>query len=160
MSDLSQPSIAKKIKGGQEIAERENAPRVSGRHVCRTDCLDLGVDQQKLAEEEHREGRQPVSGTGQGRRQDRYHLSDLCNRVGVVTDEGCLERYYRSSANWTCGRETAVGNPGDFTCTVRGGCRFEHVPATSHYPDTTITVPYPDASNLSNCHGRYVNGDC
>ena len=96
--------------------------------------------------------------------------STLCNRSDVVTDAGCRSRFVEaSSAIWTCGTDnlaaTASISGESYNCTITAGCE----PAWAHhstvfwtypYMISSITVPWTELDEVSNCDGVLTLGPC
>ena len=87
----------------------------------------------------------------------------LCTRSDLVTDEGCVAQFNRvSSAAWTCINETASAaiSGENYNCTVTARCevRYDHV--FPQYKTTSITVPWLDLGDVSNCEGYLRRGPC
>ena len=96
--------------------------------------------------------------------------STLCNRSDVVTDAGCRSRFVEaSSAIWTCGTDnlaaTASISGESYNCTITAGCE----PAWAHhstvfwtypYMVSSITVPWTELDEVSNCDGVLTLGPC
>ena len=85
-------------------------------------------------------------------------ISDLCNRSDVVTDEGCLARFWReSSASMTCRvRSASAAISGDnYNCTITAFCDSAQLGHRS-----TITAPFVTLGNVNNCNGHLRHGPC
>ena len=89
--------------------------------------------------------------------------SVLCNRSDLVTDEGCVAQFNRvSSAAWTCINETASAaiSGENYNCTVTARCEVRYDPVFPQYKTTSITVPWLDLGDVSNCEGYLRRGPC
>ena len=89
--------------------------------------------------------------------------SVLCNRSDLVTDEGCVAQFNRvSSAAWTCINETASAaiSGENYNCTVTARCEVRYDPVFPQYRTTSITVPWLDLGDVSNCEGYLRRGPC
>ena len=87
----------------------------------------------------------------------------LCNRSDLVTDEGCVAQFNRvSSAAWTCINETASAaiSGENYNCTVTARCEVRYDPVFPQYKTTSITVPWLDLGDVSNCEGYLRRGPC
>ncbi len=87
----------------------------------------------------------------------------LCNRSDLVTDEGCVAQFNRvSSAAWTCIDETASAaiSGENYNCTVTARCEIRYDPVFPQYKTTSITVPWLDLGDVSNCEGYLRRGPC
>ena len=89
--------------------------------------------------------------------------SVLCNRSDLVTDEGCVAQFNRvSSAAWTCINETASAaiSGENYNCTVTARCEVRYDYVFPQYKTTSITVPWLDLGDVSNCEGYLRRGPC
>ena len=67
-----------------------------------------------------------------------------------------------SSAAWTCINETASAaiSGENYNCTVTARCEVRYDPIFPQYKTTSITVPWLDLGDVSNCEGYLRRGPC
>ena len=90
-------------------------------------------------------------------------IGELCNRSDIVTNAGCVAQFNRvSSAAWTCINETASAaiSGENYNCTVTARCEVRYDPIFPQYKTTSITVPWLDLGDVSNCEGYLRRGPC
>ena len=92
-------------------------------------------------------------------------IGDLCNRSDLVTAEGCVARFRRSSsAALTCSDATAVPaiSGDDYRCTVTARCRRDPrlTGGRVEWRRTSVTVAYTGMGEVRNCDGRLKSMPC
>ena len=88
-------------------------------------------------------------------------IGELCNRSDVVTDAGCVARFWRvSPAGGRCGSvtATAVISGGNYECRISATCMLDGTMFLDR--PSSITVPWLDLDEVRNCNGRLRRGPC
>ncbi len=143
----------------------------------RNDCSEHGKVHVWLRRSGHNHHWHTLTGSNKVRRTNRSgykvrevsccpNTSDLCNESDI-TKQGCIDKYKKSSAFWTC---TAGSLANNISVTDDKKCKIENMrcnkTATDSNPDpgiehdVGITAKFGDFDDISNCDGHMKVGAC